>query len=48
MKKVELTAKEFDLFKKLANQARIMFMYYVSGGTIFVEANTTELEMLGY
>lgn len=48
MKKVQLTPKEFALFKTLANRARIMFMYYVSGGDIFIEADAASLERLGY
>jgi hypothetical protein len=48
MKKLELSAKEFALFKTLANRARIMFMYYVSAGTIFIEADAASLERLGY
>ncbi len=48
MKTIQFTPKEFYLFQQLANQMNILFMYYVSNGLVNVEANTVELEGLGY
>lgn len=42
------TPREFALFKTLANQLHILFMYSVKHGVITVEANAYELEGLGY
>lgn len=48
MKKLTFTPTEFKLFQKLANRMQIIFMYYVSGGHVIVEASAYELEGLGY
>jgi len=48
MKKLQLSARDFVLFKLNANRERIMFMYYVLNGDIFVEADAASLERLGY
>lgn len=48
MKTITLTPKEFVLFKALANRMQLIFMYYVSGGIVHVEADITSLEGLGY
>jgi IS30 family transposase len=42
------TPREFALFKTLANQLHILFMYSVHHGIITVEADAYELEGLGY
>jgi hypothetical protein len=48
MKTIQLTAREFALFKALANRLQIIFMYSVDHGTILVEADASSLEGLGY
>jgi hypothetical protein len=48
MKTISLTAKEFLLFKELANQIQLFFTHHVSKGEIFIEANELVLDMLGY
>lgn len=48
MKTVKLTPREFALFQMLANEIQMLFMYTVSQGYVFVEADKYELETLGY
>jgi len=48
MKTVQLTPKEFVLFQMLANNLELIFMYYVSGGIVHIEADASSLEGLGY
>lgn len=48
MKTISLTAKEFLLFKELANQLKILFTHRVLKGEIFVEADELSLDKLGY
>jgi hypothetical protein len=48
MKTIQLTSREFVTFKTLANRMQLMFMYWISGGTIFIKANTESLSRLGY
>lgn len=48
MKTIQLTPKEFVLFKTLANSICLMFVYFVSQGIIHVEADALRLDELGY
>ena len=48
MKKIDLTISEFDNFRKLARKYTIMFLYTVVHGHIIVEADSNQLESLGY
>jgi hypothetical protein len=48
MKTIQLTPKEFVLFTILANHAHIIFMYWISQGTVHVEADMLSLSELGY
>ena len=48
MKTVQLTAKEWPLFKILANINSIFFTYNVKKGQISVSATISSLEKLGY
>ena len=48
MKTISLTAKEFILFKELANQIELFFTHHVSKGEIYIEANELILDLLGY
>lgn len=45
MKTVQLSVREFFLFKQLA---QFMYAYYYSQDSIFVEAKSEQLELLGY
>lgn len=48
MKTIQLTPKEFVLFKSLANRFKLIFSYAVSGGLVHVEADASSLDELGY
>jgi len=48
MKTIQLSPKEFVLFRILANHAQLIFMYWVSKGTVHVEAESSTLSELGY
>ncbi len=48
MKTIQLSPKEFVLFKILANKAQLIFMYWVTQGIVHVEANASTLSELGY
>ena len=48
MRTIELKPADFVHFKKLANSIRLWFLYTISGGIVFVEADSTLLESLGY
>lgn len=48
MKTIQLTPKEFILFKTLANKVQLIFMYWVTQGIVHVEANASTLSELGY
>lgn len=48
MKTIQLSPKDFVLFQKLANKLELIFMYWVSGGTVHVEADALALDELGY
>ncbi len=44
----ELKPADFVHFKMLANEIRLWFLYNISGGIVFVEADSIILESLGY
>jgi hypothetical protein len=48
MRTIELMPTEFVHFKQLANDIRLWFLYNISGGIVFVEADSIILESLGY
>lgn len=48
MKTIKLTPTDFLLFKQLANQGLIMFLYKVYKGFVEVEADAKALAELGY
>lgn len=48
MKTIQLTPKEFILFKNLANRIHLIFVYSVLRGTVHVEADALRLSELGY
>jgi len=48
MKTIELLPTEFYQFKRIAEDMRILFFCYISGGMYFVEANIDHLHKIGY
>lgn len=48
MKTIQLQPRDFVLFQRLANKLELIFMYWVSGGVVHVEADAASLEALGY
>jgi len=48
MKKVELTIREFNNFKILAQKYAIIFLCEIVHGNIIVEADVKALESLGF
>lgn len=48
MKTIQLSPKDFVLFKTLANRIQLIFMYQVIRGEVHVEADASSLERLGY
>lgn len=48
MKKIDLTLREFDNFKFLARKYTIKFFCTIVHGTVIVEADSVQLESLGY
>ena len=48
MRTIELMPADFVHFKMLANDIRLWFLYNISGGIVFVEADSIILESLGY
>ena len=48
MKTIQLSPKEFLLFKTLANRIHLIFVYSVLHGIIHVEADALRLSELGY
>ena len=48
MRTIELKPADFVHFKQLANDIRLWFLYNISGGIVFVEADSIILESLGY
>lgn len=45
MKKITVTAKEFNIFKQIAT---FMYQFWISKGVIHIEAEETKLAELGY
>jgi hypothetical protein len=48
MKTIQLTPREFILFKTLANRIHLIFMYQVLQGIFHVKADALRLDELGY
>jgi len=48
MKRIELTVKDFYLFKDLAEQFHFRFNFEIVRNIIIVEADSKSLEKLGY
>ena len=48
MKKITLNYKEFHLFKQRANEIKLWFDYKITKGIVFITADETLLERLGY
>jgi hypothetical protein len=48
MKKIELTARELDNFRKIAPKYKMNYNVHVEHGQISVVANTSKLKQLGY
>ena len=48
MKTIQLTPREFILFKTLANRIHLIFMYKVLHGVFHVKADALRLDELGY
>lgn len=48
MKTIQLTPKEFILFKTLANRIHLLFVYSVVHGIVYVQADALYLSELGY
>lgn len=48
MKTIQLSPKEFILFKTLANRIQLIFVYSVLHGIIHVQADALRLDELGY